>query len=112
MAEGVGTRITPAMVARYPRPGMSIPARIAYSPDSRAVTYLASERGDLVFDLWRFDLKTGRAEVLVRPPEEAGLKAELSLQERLRRERLRRREVGVTEYWWAAEAAGMLVPIG
>jgi len=110
MAERLGTRITPAIVARYPRPGMSIPARIAYSPDGKAITYLASERGDLVFDLWRFELKTGRAEVLIRAAE-TGREAELPLQEQLRRERLRRREVGITEYWWAAEAPVMLVPI-
>ncbi|TMD12944.1 MAG: S9 family peptidase [Chloroflexi bacterium] len=110
MAERLGTRITPAIVARYPRPGMSIPARIAYSPDGKAITYLASERGDLVFDLWRFELETGRTEVLIRAAE-TGREAELSLQERLRRERLRRREVGITEYWWAAEAPVMLVPI-
>src|SRR5438105_1504699 len=110
MAERLGTCITPAIVARYPRPGMSIPARIAYSPDGKAITYLASERGDLVFDLWRFELETGRTEVLIRAAE-TGREAELSLQERLRRERLRRREVGITEYWWAAEAPVMLVPI-
>src|SRR2546421_5971868 len=111
MAERLGTRIPPAIVARSPRPGMSIPARIAYSPDGKAITYLASERGDLVFDLWRFELKTGRAEVLIRAAE-TGREAGLPLQEQLRRERLRRREVGVTEYWWAAEAPVMLVPIG
>src|SRR5689334_10174311 len=112
MAERLRTRITPAMVARYPRPGMSIPARIAYSPDSRTITYLASQRGDLTLDLWRFDLETGRAEVLLRPPAEALDEAGLSLEERLRRERLRRREVGITDYWWATNAPVMLVPIG
>src|SRR5579864_6485014 len=110
MAERLRTRITPAMVARYPRPGMSIPARVAYSPDSRTITYLASERGDLTFDRWSFDLKTVRGEGLVRPPAEGLDEAGLSVEERRRRARLRRREVGITEYWWSADAPVMLVP--
>ncbi|HYM50808.1 MAG TPA: DPP IV N-terminal domain-containing protein [Candidatus Limnocylindrales bacterium] len=112
MAQGVRQRITPAMVAKFPRPGTVIPGRIAYSPDSGRVTYLYSERGDLVRDLWQFDLATGRAEPLIRPPDAARDEANLSLEERLRRERLRLREVGITEYWWARDAPVMLVPIG
>jgi dipeptidyl-peptidase 4 len=107
----VSKRITPAMVARFPRPGTVVPGRIAYSPDSRWITYLYSERGDLVRDLWRFDVTTGRSEVLLRPPESSLDEASLSLEERLRRERLRLSEVGITEYWWARDAQVLLTRI-
>src|SRR6202043_2750175 len=38
----------------------TIPGRLRYSPDAKFVTYLFSERGDLVRDLWRLDLPSGR----------------------------------------------------
>ena len=112
MPDAVSPGVTPARVARFPRPGTSIPSRIAYSPDGRSITYLHSERRDLVRDLWRYDFQARQAEPLIRPPDRTRSEADLSLDERLRRERLRLREVGITEYWWARDAPVMLVPIG
>ena len=104
-------QITPEMVAHYPRPGMAIPGRLRYSPDAKFVTYLFSERGDLVRDLWRLDLSSGRTEHWLSPPGEAVTEENISREEVLRRERLRLRETGITEYFWAEKANVMLLPL-
>jgi dipeptidyl-peptidase 4 len=104
-------QLTPELAARFPRPGMAIPGRIRYSPDARFVTYLFSERGDLVRDLWRLDLSTGRKEKWLSPPGETVTEENVSKEEALRRERLRLRETGITDYVWAEKAAVMLLPI-
>ncbi len=105
------SQLTPEMVARYPRPGMAIPGRIRYSPDAKFATYLFSERGDLVRDLWRLDLAGGRTEHWLSAPGEAVTEENISREEVLRRERLRLRETGITDYFWAEKANVMLLPL-
>jgi dipeptidyl-peptidase 4 len=105
-------RFTPELVARFPRPGLAIPGKLHYSPDSRFVTYLFSPRGDLVRELWRLDLATGKAERWLEPPGAPVSEGNLSRQEALRRERLRLRETGITDYSWAERANVMLLPLG
>src|SRR6202049_2948524 len=104
-------QLTPDLVARFPRPGMAIPGRLRYSPDAKFVTYLFSERGDLVRDLWRLDLASGRKEHWLSPPGEAVTEENISREEALRRERLRLRETGITDYSWAEKASVMLLPL-
>src|SRR5581483_4295753 len=104
--------LTPADAARYPRPGTAIPGRIGYTPDGGSVTYLFSERGDLARDLWRLDLATGQRTRAFAPPGEGVTEANVSREEALRRERLRLRETGVTDYLWAKDAPVLLVPLG
>ena len=105
------SRITPEQVAHYPRPGMLVPGNMHYSPDSKYVTYLFSERGDLARDLWRLDLASGKRERWLRPPGEGVTEENISPEEALRRERLRLRETGITEYIWAKKANVMLLPL-
>jgi dipeptidyl-peptidase 4 len=104
-------QLTPEQVARYPRPGMAIPGKIRYSPDAKFVTYLFSERGDLVRDLWGFDLASGRKERFLSPPGETVTEENISREETLRRERLRLRETGITDYIWAEKTNVMLLPL-
>ena len=105
------SQLTPELVARYPRPGMAIPGRLRYTPDAKFITYLFSERGDLVRDLWRLELASGRTEHWLSAPGEAVTEENISLEEALRRERLRLRETGITEYFWAEKANVMLLPL-
>jgi dipeptidyl-peptidase-4 len=98
-------------VAHYPRPGTVVPGNIAFSPDSRLVTYLFSERGDLVRELWTMDLATGERSILARAPAEGTTDANVNPEEALRRERQRLREGGITHYTWAKEADRILVPV-
>src|SRR6267378_5392817 len=105
------SQLTPELVARYPRPGLAIPGRLRYTPDSKFITYLFSERGDLVRDLWRLDLSSGQREHWLSAPGEAVTEANISRDEVLRRERLRLRETGITDYFWAEKANVMLLPL-
>ena len=97
-------------VVRYPRPGMTAPSRFAFSPDNRLLTFLASDRGDMVLDLYALDLGSGERRVLARHP---GLASEgnLTPEEVLRRERQRVRETGITRYSWAPNADQVLIPV-
>src|SRR3979409_2105854 len=99
------------LVAHYTTPGMAIPGRLRYSPDAKFVTYLFSERGDLVRDLWRLDLSSGRREHWLSAPGEAVTEENISREEALRRERLRLRETGITDYVWAEKANVMLLTL-
>src|SRR5260370_42164568 len=105
------SQLTPEQVAHFPRPGMAIPGKIRYSPDAKFVTYLFSERGDLVRDLWGLDLASGRMARWLSPPGETVTEENISREETLRRERLRLREIGITEYIWAEKANVMLLPL-
>ena len=105
------SRITPEQVAHYPRPGTVVPGKIRYSPDAKFVTYLFSEGGDLVRDLWRMELATGRRERWLGPPGEGVTDQNISPEEALRRERLRLREHGITDYVWAEKADVLLLPL-
>ena len=105
------SQLTPEEVARFPRPGMAIPGKIRYSPDTKFVTYLYSERGDLVRDLWGLELASGRKLRFLSPPGETVTEENISRDEMLRRERLRLRETGITDYIWAEKANVMLLPL-
>jgi len=105
-------RLTLDAVAHYPRPGTSAPAHIAFSPDGRLLTYLYSERGDLVRDLWALDLETGQRHILVAAGATPDSDDTVSPEEALRRERQRVREGGVTNYRWADEADRLVLILG
>ena len=71
MKTAESSRFTPELVARYPRPGMAVPGKIHYSPDAKVITYLFSERGDLVRELWALDPASGRLDRPIPLPEGA-----------------------------------------
>lgn len=91
---------------------MVAPGAIAYTPDGRFVTYLFSQRGDLVRDLWRLDLHTGERKKWLSAPGEGVTEANVSRQEALRRERQRILTTGITHYAWAEDAMVLIMPIG
>lgn len=107
-------QLTLAQVAAFPRPGTVAPARLQFTPDGKAVTYLFSEEGNLVRSLWRYDILHGEQRVLAGPPPASTDETALSREEELRRERARLRELGVTEYQFAEKAIEpvLLVPGG
>ncbi len=61
--------------------------------------------------LFAFDPKTGEHRLLVEPPGGGETEENVSLEEALRRERQRQRELGVTQYAWAKQASRLLVPL-
>jgi dipeptidyl-peptidase-4 len=99
-------------VARYPRPGMVVPAALAFSPDDALVTFLASPDGTLRQVLCSLDAATGQRRVLFDAAAGGVTDATVSREEALRRERLRERGLGVTAYAWADTGRRLLVPVG
>jgi dipeptidyl-peptidase 4 len=96
-------------VARYPLPGAVQPTALAFSPDDRFVTCLHAPEQTLRRELWVHDLDSGEVRVLAGA-EGGATEADLSLEEKLRRERQRELGVGVTRYAWAAEADRLIIP--
>ncbi len=97
-------------IAHYPLPGMAIPSSLAFSPDGKLVTYLHSPQRSLVQQLYALDIASGEHRLLADAPGEAASGANESLEEALRRQRLRQRELGVAQYDWAAKVNRLLVP--
>jgi len=102
--------LTVEEVARVPLPGMALPGALAFSPDDRLLTYLFSPEGNLMRLLYRFDPETGQHSALAAPTGGA-TEDNLSLEEKLRRERQRQLELGVTGYAWADKANRLLIPL-
>jgi dipeptidyl-peptidase-4 len=97
-------------IARFPLPGMAVPASLAFSPDDQLITYLHSPERTLVRQLFAFDSQSGEHRLLVKPPGGGTTEENISLEEALRRERQRQRELGITRYAWARRSNRLLVP--
>jgi dipeptidyl-peptidase-4 len=99
-------------MAAYPEPGWSVPRAIAFAPDKKSITFLASENGGPEMALFAFDLDKKAARLLLRAKDLLATDKPPSREEELRRERTRQRTTGVTSYSWAESANAMLVPLG
>jgi dipeptidyl-peptidase-4 len=108
--------LTLADVARHPRPGLTAPRRVEFTPDGQAITYLFSGAGTLEQQLWRYDLATGERRSLTGDEAGGADDREFTIEEQLRRERSRLRERGVTDYQFVREDGDgqlvLLVPLG
>jgi len=98
-------------VARFPLPGTAIPTAIRFTPDGEQLTYLASPDASLTQELFLHDPATGTTQPLFAPPEGGATEENLSAEEKLERERLRMRALGVTQYEWAHAANRFAVPL-
>lgn len=101
--------ITLEDVATYPLPGTAVPQSLAFSPDGRLITYLFSGADSLSQQLWAYDPETAVARTLVNPPGGGDTEESLSLEEKLRRERLRQHSLGITSYAWGKNGR-LLIP--
>ena len=100
-----------AAVARLPFPGTVVPGAFAFTPDGRALTYLKSESTSLSRVLWRVEVSDAKPRVIARPPGSGDTEANLSEAEKLRRERQRLRETGITHVVRAEEADVAVIPL-
>ncbi|CAM9102650.1 unnamed protein product, partial [Phaeothamnion confervicola] len=101
-------------VASFPLPGTSSPLSLAFSPDDNILSYLHAEGGQMARQLWGVDLATFAKRQLIVPPNDGDTEENLSLEERLRRERQRMHAVGVTSYYWSgrgSKANIIIVPL-
>lgn len=97
-------------VATYPLPGQSFPTKAGFAPDNRRVTFLYSAQGSLVRQLFVFDPDSGEKRLLIEPPGGGATEENLSLEEKLRRERQRQLDLGITDYAWAPAGERILLP--
>jgi dipeptidyl-peptidase 4 len=88
------------------------PRSLKISPDGRFATLLRNRAEDKDrYDLWAVDTSTGEARMLVDSLK-LGTGAEISEEEKMRRERLRIAGTkGITAYEWAPDARSILVPL-
>lgn len=98
-------------VARFPRPGTAVPGAIRFSPDDAHVTFLRSPDDSLRRELCALDVKTGEVSTVMGAEAGGDSEENLTLEEKLRRERRRERATGVTRYAWAKDAPTLLVPM-
>jgi len=98
-------------VAKYPLPGMIGPSKITFSPDDTLVTYLYSRDHTLSADLLAYEVETRKDVLLVQPPGSGDTDENVSREEALRRERLRERATGITQYSWGVGNTQLLVPL-
>lgn len=87
-------------IVQHPLPGYVAPALITFSPDDSLVTYLSSPDQTLSRKVFAFDLKSSKQELFFSPPDGGLDENNISPEEKLRRERLRERGLGVTRYEW------------
>lgn len=103
--------ITVEQIVQLPLPGMNVPGSLSFSPDGQSVVYLYSEDGSLTRQLYAFDLETAVSKQIITPPDGGTTDDNISLEEALRRERMRQREFGITSYDWNGKNNQILVPI-
>eukprot|EP00927_Polykrikos_kofoidii_P030705 TRINITY_DN26433_c0_g1_i1.p1 TRINITY_DN26433_c0_g1~~TRINITY_DN26433_c0_g1_i1.p1 ORF type:complete len:860 (-),score=124.28 TRINITY_DN26433_c0_g1_i1:70-2523(-) len=105
-----------AQIAKMPRPGAQSIGTVTFLPDSSHVLYLKSEDyGSLKRQLYATEVDTGVAKQLACTPPNTGEEKELSLEEKLRRERARVMNTGVTSFKVAGSDGShgcVLVPMG
>ncbi|KAL7106916.1 hypothetical protein ACP275_06G021900 [Erythranthe tilingii] len=87
-------------IVQSPLPGYGVPSAVSFSPDDSLIAYLFSPDQTLNRKLFTFDPKTGKHELFFSPPDGGLDENNLSAEEKLRRERLRERGLGVTRYEW------------
>ncbi len=95
-------------IAKFPPPGMAMPVSYAFSPDDKLVTYLHGPDQSPVRQLYALDVESGETRVVLSSLE--GQDEELSIEEALRRQRLRLLGQGITRYAWSEQGSGILLP--
>ncbi|MEO7003406.1 MAG: DPP IV N-terminal domain-containing protein [Ktedonobacterales bacterium] len=104
-------RFSVADIAAFPGPGMVVPNHFAFSHDNGDVIYLLASGEHAAQHMYALDLTTGATRVVVAPPAGGVQEEKLSLEEELRRQRIRMLATGVTSFSLAGAADRMLIPV-
>jgi dipeptidyl-peptidase 4 len=85
-----------------------------FSPDGRYITYLQGKIDNKdQLDLWAFDTRSGKAQLLVDSRSLVSGEERLSAEEEARRERQRTASLrGIVEYEFAEDGKRLLIPLG
>ena len=95
-------------IAKFPAPGMDFPGSFAFSPDRKQATFLKTADSDGNRALYAIDLDTGQEQLLI---EALPSSSKESLEEQLRRQRLRQMHRGITRYFWTTKGK-IVIPDG
>lgn len=88
------------------------PQSVRFAPDGSCITFLkASSEAHLTLDLWRHDLASGEAHLLVRASDLIEAGRVLSDAEKALRERRRISHSGITDYYWSPDSSALLFPL-
>ncbi|CAA7023355.1 unnamed protein product [Microthlaspi erraticum] len=87
-------------IVQMPLPGCVAPTAVSFSPDDSLITYLFSPEENLNRRVYAFDVTKGESSLVFSPPDGGVDESNISPEEKLRRERLRERGLGVTRYEW------------
>ncbi|KAK1421448.1 hypothetical protein QVD17_23788 [Tagetes erecta] len=101
-------------IVQYPLPGYGAPTSVNFSPDDNLISYLFSPDNTLSRKVFVFDLTTCKQELFFSPPDGGLDEDNLSEEEKFRRERLRERGLGVTQYEWvktSSKRTTIMVPL-
>ncbi len=111
-APQAATPLTIERVFASPSLNGAVPRGVKLSPDGRWLTVLRARADDRErYDLWGFDRKTGKWQMLV-DSKALGSGKELSEAEKMQRERQRIGDLkGVVSYDWTADSSAILVPL-
>ncbi len=109
----VQTTVSLEDIADLPYPGTVVPGSLAFSPDDRHLTYLESPDRSLSRQLFSLALGDASAapKLAVEAPGGGVTEANLSKEEKLRRERQRVRGLGITRYTWSKAGEKILIPL-
>ncbi|RHX97176.1 hypothetical protein DYB25_007218 [Aphanomyces astaci] len=113
MTTPVPTTIAYEDVARLPTPGSNAPTNIQFSPNGRLIAFLQSSSNELSQQLYGMDVESKQVSLVARAPGSGNTENNLSLEEKLRRERQRQMGVGITSYLWcpAPHSTRILYPL-
>src|SRR5690554_6070789 len=98
-------------IAVFPPPGMAVPNSFVFTRDDRYLYYLAGHPQSAVQQLYRLDTETREHEVAASAPDGGITEDRLSPEEELRRQRLRRLTLGITEFQRARYSDRLLIPL-
>ncbi|MDP5039816.1 MAG: DPP IV N-terminal domain-containing protein, partial [Paraglaciecola sp.] len=88
------------------------PRSLKVSPDGKRVTFLQGKETDYErLDLWEYDLKTKKTQMLFNSDELSSGPEELSDEEKARRERMRLSGSGIVSYEWSKDGKALLFPL-
>jgi len=89
-----------------------LPKSLQISPDGKRVTFLQAKENDVNrYDLWEYDIEKNKTQLLVNADELFNGQAELSDEEKARRERQRIYGTGIIEYVFSPTSKALLFPL-
>ena len=82
------------------------------SPDGKRVTFLQGKKDDYErLDLWEYDMKSGKTQLLFDSDDLSAGPEILSDEEKARRERIRFSGSGIVSYQWSNDGKALLFPL-